>query len=106
MDLCDLMLRRGQTASQAGVSALCAQLSDNPKTMEQRARRALDRGLNHIASLGVEDYTNEFFTRYSARLFPFQEVRAEMAHLQGKGPGGKANLRTFLDGLLILAEEE
>ena len=79
---------------------------DNPKTMEQRARRALDRGLNHIASLGVEDYTNEFFTRYSARLFPFQEVRAEMAHLQGKGPGGKANLRTFLDGLLVLTDED
>ena len=106
IELCIALLQRGQTASQVGVAALCAQLSDNPKTMEQRARRALDRGLNHIASLGVEDYTNEFFTRYSARLFPFQEVRAEMAHLQGKGPGGKANLRTFLDGLLILAEEE
>ena len=106
IELCIALLQRGQTASQVGVAALCAQLSDTPKTMEQRARRALDRGLNHIASLGVEDYTNEFFTRYSARLFPFQEVRAEMAHLQSKGPGGKANLRTFLDGLLILAEEE
>ena len=62
--------------------------------------------MNHIASLAVEAYTNEFFTRYSARLFPFQEVRAEMAHLQGKGPGGKANLRTFLDGLLVLTDED
>ena len=106
IELCIALLQRGQTASQVGVAALCAQLSDTPKTMEQRARRALDRGLNHIASLGVEDYNNEFFTRYSARLFPFQEVRAEMAHLQGKGPGGKANLRTFLDGLLVLTDED
>ena len=106
IELCIALLQRGQTASQVGVAALCAQLSDNPKTMEQRARRALDRGLNHVASLGVEDYNNEFFTRYSARLFPFQEVRAEMAHLQGKGPGGKANLRTFLDGLLVLTDED
>lgn len=29
-----------------------------------------------------------------------------MAHLQGKGPGGKANLRTFLDGLLVLTDED
>ena len=76
------------------------------KTVEQRARRAVERGLNHIASLGLEDYNNEFFTRYATRLFPFPEVRAQMARLQGKGPGGKANLKRFLDGLLILLEEE
>ena len=45
--------------------------------------------------------------RYSARLFPFQEVRNEMLFQQGKGgQRGKANLKTFLDGLMILAEEE
>jgi two-component system response regulator YcbB len=88
-----------------GVSALCTRLGSAPKTTEQRARRAVERGLSHIASLGLEDYNNEFFVRYSARLFPFQEVRAEMAHLQGNGPGGKANLKMFLDGLLVLVED-
>lgn len=106
IDMCTFLLEQGQTASQVGCSALCAQLSSAPKTMEQRARRALERGLGHIASLGLEDYNNEFFTRYSARLFPFQEVRAEMAHIQGNGPGGKANLKKFLDGLLVLVEED
>ena len=105
-DLCLLLLAQGQTASQVGVSTLCAQLSDAPKTLEQRVRRAVERGLSHIASLGLEDYNNEFFVRYSARLFSFQEVRAEMDHLRGRGPGGKVNLKKFLDGLLILAEEE
>ncbi|MEA4933692.1 MAG: DNA-binding domain-containing protein [Lawsonibacter sp.] len=106
LDLCTFLLERGETVSQVGVSALCAQLSDTPKTLEQRARRAVEHGLSHIASIGLEDYNNEFFVRYAARLFPFQEVRAEMAHLQGKGPGGKANLKTFLDGLLVLFEDE
>lgn len=106
LDMCTFLLERGETASQVGVSTLCSQLSDAPKTLEQRARRAVERGLNHIASIGLEDYNNEFFVRYAARLFPFQEVRAEMAHLQGKGPGGKANLKKFLDGLLVLFEEE
>lgn len=106
IELCLLLLEQGQTASQVGVSALCAQLSPNPKTLEQRVRRAVERGLAHIASLGLEDYNNEFFTRYSSRLFPFQEVRAEMSHIQGNGPGGKANLKKFLDGMLVLVEED
>ena len=87
------------------VGTLCSQLSDSPKTMEQRVRRAVERGLGHIASLGVEDYGNEFFTQYAAVLFPFPEVRAEMAHLRGKGGRGKVNLKKFLDGMLILTEE-
>lgn len=86
IELCIALLQRGQTASQVGVAALCAQLSDNPKTMEQRARRALDRGLNHIASLGVEDYTNEFFTRYSARLVPLSGGPGRDGPPPGQGP--------------------
>ena len=106
IDLCIFLLEQRKTVSQLGVSALCAQLSSSPKTLEQRVRRAVERGLSHIASLGLEDYNNEYFVRYAARLFSFQEVRAEMAHLQGKGPGGKANLKKFLDGLLVLVEED
>ena len=106
MELCLFLLERKQTASQIGVGTLCSQLSDSPKTMEQRVRRAVERGLGHIASLGVEDYGNEVFSEYASRLFPFQEVRAEMAYLQGKGQKGKANLKRFLDGMLVLAEEE
>lgn len=104
--MCLYLLEEGKTASQMGVSTLCANLSDSPRTMEQRARRAVEKGLSHIASLGVEDYNNELFTRYAARLFSFPEVRREMSYHQGKGAGGKVNLKIFLDGLLILIEEE
>ena len=73
VELCMLLLEQGQQVSQVGVGALCAQLSDSPKSMEQRARRAVERGLHHLASLGLEDYGNEIFTLYASRLFPFQE---------------------------------
>ena len=106
VDMCLLLMDRGEQASQAGVGALCAQLSENPKSMEQRARRAVERGLFHIASLGVEDYGNEIFSYYAARLFPFQAVRAEMAYIQGRGERGKANLKHFLDGMLAVADED
>lgn len=106
MDLCALLLQEGGSASQIPVSTLCTRLPGPPKTIEQRARRAVDRCLSHMASLGLEDYNNEVFLRYAARLFPFQEVRSEMAFQQGKGPRGKASLKKFLDGLVLLLEEE
>lgn len=100
------LLELGQPVSQVGVSALCGLLSTSPRSMEQRARRAAERGLRHVASLGLEDYNNEIFTRCATQLFPFQEVRAEMSFLQGKGQGGKVNLKKFLDGILLLTEED
>ena len=107
IELCILLLQEHSSVSQIGMSNLCARLNDSPRTTEQRARRALEKGLKHIASLGLEDYNNETFVRYSARLFPFQEVRTEMLYQQGKSPArGKTNLKTFLDGLMILADEE
>ena len=107
IELCVILLEEHTTVSRMGMSNLCARLNDSPRTTEQRARRALEKGMRHIASLGLEDYNNECFVRYSARLFPFQEVRNEMLFQQGKGSQrGKANLKTFLDGLMILAEEE
>ena len=105
MDLCALLLQEGGSTSQIPVSTLCTRLPGPPKTIEQRARRAVDRCLSHMASLGLEDYNNEVFLRYAARLFPFQEVRAEMAFQQGKGQHGKASLKKFLDGLVLLLEE-
>lgn len=104
--MCLKLLELGQPASQVGVSALCGMLSTSPRSMEQRARRAAERGLRHVASLGLEDYNNEIFTRCATQLFPFQEVRAEMSFLQGRGQGGKVNLKKFLDGVLLLTEED
>ena len=106
LDLCAILLEEGGSASQIPVSTLCTRLPGPPKTIEQRARRAVERCLSHMASLGLEDYNNEVFLRYATRLFPFQEVRAEMAFQQGKGPRGKASLKKFLDGLVLLLEED
>ena len=45
MDMCMYLLDRHQQVCQVGVGALCAKLSDSPKSMEQRARRAVERQL-------------------------------------------------------------
>ena len=104
LEMCSILMEEGCRVSQIGMSALCARLDGTPKSTEQRARRAVEKGLSHIASLGLEDYNHEYFVRYASRLFPFQEVRNEMAFQQGKGSRGKVNLKTFLDGLMILLD--
>ena len=105
IDMCMYLINLELKVSQIGVGALCAELSDSPKSMEQRVRRTVERGLSHLASLGLEDYGNELFTRYASVLYPFPEVRAEMDHLRGRGTGGKVNLKKFLDGMLVLSED-
>lgn len=105
IELCMFLLKRRDTVSQVGMRTLCAQIGSNPKSTEQRIRRAAERGLHNVASLGLEDYGNEVFVQYASRLFPFGEVRSEMAKIQGKGAGGKVNLKKFLDGMVILADE-
>lgn len=105
-NVCLYLLKEGKTASQVGLGTLFQKIGDTPKTTEQRIRRAVERGLRHVAHLGLEDYGGDAFTRYASRLFSFQEVRCEMAFIQGKGSArGKVNLKMFLDGLLIILEE-
>ena len=106
LHICEYMLDNGLHAGDASLGALCEAIGGNAKSTEQRVRRAAAVGLRNLAHLGCEDFMNETFTRYSATLFPFEEVRREMDYLRGRRPtGGKTNLRSFLDGLLTQSEE-
>ena len=99
--LCLELDRKGQSIGSAGIGTLCRELSPQPKTMEQRIRRAIGVGLSNIAHLGLEDVMNETFSRYGSVLFSFEEVRAEMNRIREKTEnGGKTNIRKFVDGLM------
>jgi len=80
--------------------------SSDVKAIEMRIRRAVDKALRNIASLGIEDYNNEQFVRFSSALFDFSEVRKEMDLLRGKNnAGGKINVRKFLEGSAFFCKE-
>lgn len=92
---------------QANFGQLCAALSPVPQSMEQRVRRAIAKGMRNLAQLGIEDYMNETFVEYSGSLFPFEEVKAEMDYIRRKQKrSGKVNVKGFIGGLLILAEQD
>lgn len=105
--ICQYLHSNDRPISQVSIGQLCEILSDAPKNMEQRIRRAIAVGMSNLAHLGVEDFMNETFTAYSSTLFPFEEIRAEMDHIRGKRRyGGKISIKKFIDSLMLAAERE
>lgn len=105
--ICQYLHSNKKPISQVSIGQLCDILSDAPKNMEQRVRRAIAVGMSNLAHLGIEDFMNETFTAYSSTLFPFEEIRAEMDHIRGKRKyGGKVSIKKFIDSLMLAAERE
>ncbi|MBQ7007557.1 MAG: response regulator [Oscillospiraceae bacterium] len=105
ISICEYLHHNNIPVSQISVSQMCEAVSASPKNMEQRVRRAIAAGMNNIAHMGIEDFMNETFMRYSSTLFSFEDVRSEMDHIRGKSPyGGKISIKKFIDGLMLEAD--
>lgn len=105
--ICEYLHNNGRPISQVSIGQLCELLSDAPKNMEQRVRRAIAVGMSNLAHLGIEDFMNETFTAYSSTLFPFEEIRAEMDHIRGKRRyGGKVSIKKFIERLMLAVDRE
>ncbi len=75
------------------------------KTIEMRIRRTISKAMKNIASMGIEDYSNEKFILYSSSLFDYSEIKNEMDFIRGKNKtAGKVNLKTFIKRLIVLTE--
>lgn len=104
--ICEYMLRNNIRSFDFKVRDICETLSDNPKAMEQRLRRAINKGLINIANVGIEDYMNETFMRYSNSIYDFENVKAEMDYIRGKRKtGGKISVKRFIDNLILMSED-
>ena len=103
--VCTYLNKKGISMRRENVRNICGKLSDAPKSMEQRMRRAVQTALTNLAHLGIEDFMNDTFTEYSSTLFLFEEVRAEMDYVRGKRSyGGKVSLKKFIESLMLQAE--
>ncbi|HSQ89269.1 response regulator [Romboutsia sp.] len=82
-------------------------ISSNANAIEQRVRRAINKALKNIANLGIEDYSNDVFIRYSSTLFDFKEVRREMDYIRGKSNyGGTINVKKFIEGINVILRDD
>ncbi|KXG73589.1 response regulator [Thermotalea metallivorans] len=74
----------------------------NIAAIEQRIRRAINKALENLANLGIEDYSNDIFVKYSNSLFDFKEIRKQMDYIRNKSNyGGKISVKKFIEGLLV-----
>ncbi len=104
--ICEYMIDHEISSFDFKVRDICELLSDNPKAMEQRLRRAINRGLINLANVGIEDYMNENFMRYSNSLYDFENIKAEMDFIRGKrANGGKISVKKFIDNILLMTNE-
>lgn len=107
LKVCHYLHYNKRSISQISIGQLCDILSDSPKNMEQRIRRAIAVGMSNLAHQGIEDFMNDTFTSYSSTLFPFEEIRAEMDYIRGKRKyGGKVSIKKFVDSLMLAAERD
>lgn len=88
------------------LNELCGRLGQNPKSVEQRIRRAAFAGMVNLANKGLEDYADPVFNEYSGRLYNFEQIRREMNFIRGKSDKhGNVRIRNFISGLLAYCRE-
>ncbi len=79
------------------------------KASEQRVRRVIYQALNHLASLGLTDYSNAKFENYAPKFFDFTEVRKKMIEIEKdidpKQSGVRLNTKKFIQVLYMEAKQ-
>lgn len=72
----------------------------NSRSLEQKIRRTVQKALNTIALLGIEDYYNIKFMDYSTILFDLKQVKQEMEYIRNESSArGKINIKKFIEGV-------
>lgn len=93
-----------------GSSASALEIKREIKAAEQRIRRAIHQALEHIASLGLTDYTNPKFEHYASSFFDYSQVRMKMLELEGKTNDdishSRINIKKFIQALYMEAKQE
>ncbi|WP_042354062.1 response regulator [Bacillus rubiinfantis] len=91
-----------------GTNISSQEVQKEVKAGEQRIRRAIHQALDHIASLGLTDYTNPIFENYASSFFDYTQVRMKMMELEGKSQGEPAhtriNIKKFIQALYLEAK--
>ena len=93
-----------------GRSVSPCELKKETKAGEQRIRRAIHQALDHIAALGLTDYTNPKFEHYASTFFDYAQIRLKMRELEGKtgtgstGTNPRVNIKKFIQALYMEAK--
>ena len=102
----EYLMENDMDITETTLNELCGRLGQNPKSVEQRIRRAAFAGMVNLANKGLEDYADPVFNEYSGRLYNFEQIRREMNYIRGKSEKhGNVRIRNFINGLLAYCRE-
>ncbi|MBA5852024.1 response regulator [Clostridium sp. cel8] len=80
-------------------------LQKEVKASEQRIRRSISQAINHVASIGLIDYSSPKFEDYAAEFFEFEAVRKRMLELKNGSNFSKSsihiNIKKFIKAFYI-----
>ena len=82
INICSYLISSDNEMDDYTIKDICSKFNDSYKAVEQRIRRAALKGLRNLAHLGVEDYMNKTFQKYSNSLYDFKEIRNEMDYIR------------------------
>lgn len=103
--LIEYIIEKNRNIENVTLNELCSKFTDNPKSMEQRIRRAANTGMINLANLGIEDYSNDIFLEFATNLYNFEQVRKEMDYIRGKSTKhGNVKIRNFLNSLVLYVQ--
>lgn len=106
MAIIEYLMENDMDITETTLNELCGRLGQNPKSVEQRIRRAAFAGLVNLANKGMEDYADPIFNEYAGRLYNFEQIRKEMNYIRGKSDKhGNVRIRNFISGLLAYCRE-
>lgn len=102
INICSYLISSDNEMDDYTIKDICSKFNDSYKAVEQRIRRAALKGLRNLAHLGVEDYMNKTFQKYSNSLYDFKEIRNEMDYIRERSnKRGKVNFKKFIDNILF-----
>ena len=106
INICCYLIENNKDMSNYTIKNICSKFNENYKSIEQRIRRTALKGLINLAYLGIEDYMNETFQRYSNSIYSFKEIKIEMDYIRNKTKKrAKVNFKKFIDGLIFYSTQ-
>ncbi len=106
LSVCEYLIENEREYGKDVLDDIAERKGESRNNIEQHMRRAIKKGLNHVAHIAIDDYSNEVVQLYANYVFDFKMIRDEMDTITGKNfGGGRINVAKFISGLLLYQNE-
>lgn len=104
--VCQQLIETKGEYSKDILDIIAEEQGESRNNIEQHMRRAIKKGLHHVAHVAIDDYSNEAVQIYANYVFDFKMIKDEIECIKGNNySGGRINVAKFISGLLVYSNE-